>query len=403
MRSALTPPKPWFRPGWVLPLALVALPHCSFEHGIGSPPPRIPPGTTLVQCDLDLEAQPDCPVNSDDPRIALGVPFAGAAVALAQGETGRVFGLDYSPAGLQRCSGLPVLIQFQNEFPAGTEVCVDPNAVGTGLRFPTSDDVCVERCLTMIGAAVPATLDDLNFCRAHARASTNVPSLPNVAFGDGCTSDGMPVVGFIDPRLAGEPVIWINPHNVVVQGNDLGRNTPCVLPGCSDTVFDAGAAGLKPVTHGDGYVEFTVRELQTNRIGGLTTGYGTDDNDPDFKTIDFGIDLLRDGCLYVFEKAALRAPPVPLPSVLTNGCSAPANTFGHYFKSERLRVSFKDNFDGTASIRYVRLAVPCAPGEPCQEETFYTSDVRGTYPLHVDASFQEYGGTLLDARVVYIH
>jgi hypothetical protein len=402
MGTFVTRRERWIKPTWVLPLALVALPNCHFEHGIASPPHSIPLGTTLVRCDLNLQPLPYCPTSSDDPQIALAVRLAGTAVALAQGDTGKWLGLDDSPDGLQQCNGLPRLIQFRNEFPAGTEVCVNPNEVGTGRRFPTSTDVCVERCLALITAADPADLTDLNFCRAHARASTNVPSLPNVAFGDGCRSDGLPNT-FIDPRLAGEPVIWINPHNVVVNRNDLGRNTPCVLPGCSDTVFNAGAAGLKPVTHGDGYVEFTVRELETSRIGGLTTGYGTDDDDPDFKTIGFGIDLLGDGCLYVFENALLQAPPTPLPDVLTNGCLARTNTFGHYFKDERLRISFKDNFDGTAIISYARLTGSCTPGKPCPVETFYTSGAPAAYPLHVDASFHENGGTLLDARVVYIH
>jgi hypothetical protein len=89
--------------------------------------------------------------------------------------------------------------------------------------------------------------------------------------------------------------------------------------------------------------------------------------------------------------------------VPTTGCVLPANAWGNYNFGARFRISFTDNFDGTATVRYAELPGPCTPGSECPAITFLTSSVRGSYPLHVDAGFEDQNGALFDVRLVFIH
>jgi hypothetical protein len=376
---------------WLLPLALVALPNCSTEPTFVSEP-RITPGTALVPCDINLnEVERQCATLDD---VMNGVRLAEAAVALVQGDTGKIVGIDDSPEALGRCSGgQPEAIVFQGEYPAGLPVCVDPAQVGS--KFPTSTDVCIAKCLDLLEAADPPDPVTLDFCQRRAQASTNVPTDPIPQFGGGCTDAGQPIGVFQDPRWQGETVSWVNAIGVDTSTGNLVRNAPCAATPCSG--FDAGAASQTAPKHGDGYVEFTVDELTKNRVGGLTTGDGADDISVDFSTIGFGIDFFRDGCFYVFENGAKRTNPTP-----PAGCLAP-DAFGTYNSGDRFRITFTDNFDGTAAIAYAKLPGPCMPGDPCPAPPFYTSMVPGAFPLHVDAAFEDDGGGLLDVRLVYIH
>jgi hypothetical protein len=389
------------KPVWILPLALMALPDCSTRFAdfvVEDPrpqPPRIPPGTTLVPCDLHLNFdEPQCAFAGD---LADGVRLAAAAVALVQGDTGKIVGIDDSPKMPPVCGG-PEKIVFQGEYPAGLPVCVDPAAVGAGLQFATSTDVCVEKCLDLFDAAIPPDPTVLAFCQQRAQASTNVPPDPNGLFGGACTAAGEPLDTFADPRLEGEPVAWVNAVGVDPTGGDLIRNQPCSATPCNG--FDAGAASEKVATHGDGYLEFSVFEGNTNRIAGLTTGKGLDDINVDFTTVGFGIDFFHDGCIYVYENGVPQIPSAPVPAT---GCVLPANTWGNYSAGDRFRITFVDKFNETATISYAKLPGPCTPGTECPAPPFYTSAVTGAYPLHVDAAFEDLGGALLDVRLVYIH
>jgi hypothetical protein len=390
------------RVAWVLPLALLALPNCSFNEPTVGPGTRVPVGTTLVDCDI----HPSLPERTcaTDADVAMGVRLADAAVALVQGDDGKFLGIDDSPAAQARCGQKGEVITFQGEFPAGQQVCVDPAKIGPGLvyipgqQYGTSSDVCADRCLDLVSAGDPPDPLVLAFCQERARASTNVPADPNGPFGGACTSAGMPIDTFADPRLAGEPVDWVNLEGVVASGGNLTRNKPCdPTSGC---LFDSGAASAKAATSGDGYLEFSVSELDTNRITGLTTGQGADDHDNAFQSIGFALDFFRDGCIYLYENGAPRVPPTP---VAANGCVLPANTWGNYAPGDRFRITFHDNFDGSAAIEYGKLQGACTPGSTCPALTFFTSPVHGAYPLHVDAAFIDPQGALLDVRLVYIH
>jgi hypothetical protein len=385
---------------WVLPFALLALPNCGFSgNGPGpAPPVRITPGTTLVPCDIRVNERDDIACAGDGTN---GVRLSEAAIALVEGLDGRYIGIDDSPAGQSRCPG-PVFtgeaIPFHGPFPAGMQVCVDPATVGHGRTHESAFDVCVAKCLDLMGA--PETPDDatLQSCRNRAVPSTNVlPSDPNVLFANGCTTAGMPNDAFMDPRESPEPIFWVNPFGVDAPGTDLVRNLPCSVTPC--TGFDTGAASAGTATRGDGYVEFSVSELDTNRMIGLTRDYGFNDHEYGFTTVEFGIDFYRDGCYYVFESGAR-----PMPAAPTAGCAVPEAAFGHYASGDRFRISFSDNFDGTAKIEYAKLPAPCTPGSECPTlPPFLVSSLAGTYPLHVDAVFEDYLGRLVDVRLVYIH
>jgi hypothetical protein len=396
MSSAVKRSRGLASPAWVLPLALVALPDCGFTHGVGVSPftPSIPPGTTLVFCDLRMEdPEPVCSAGID---LRGAVRRTEAAVALVQGAAESRFAVDDSPETRWRCGG-PEGIEFNGSFPTGTNVCVDPASIGPGLTFATSTEVCVHKCLDLKFAS-DADASALAFCEARAVPSTNVPSDPNVLFANGCDANGMPLPGFADPRREGEPVDWVNTVGVDPSGGNLVRSAACdPLNGCA---FDAGAASARPATHGDGYLEFTVNETTANRIIGLTTGAGADDQDLTFQSIGFALDFFRDGCIYLYENGQPRAPGTPVDSA---GCLVQANTFGHYAPGDRFRISFIDQQDGTAKINYGKLNGPCSPGQACPAPPIYISGVPATYPLHVDASFYEQGGALYDIRLVYIH
>jgi hypothetical protein len=393
MHRFLTPSDRWVKPAWVLPLALLALPNCDF-HPSPFPQLSIPSGTTLVLCDINLEIpERHC---STAHELDVSVRLTDAAVGLVQGERGVRYGIDDSPAALARCAGQPETILFSGEYPYGDQFCVDPAVVGPGNQFATTTDVCVEVCLELIGESNPPSPVDLDFCQHRAQASTNVPADPNVSFGGACSPAGNPLRTFADPRFVGEPTTWTNATGVDTTGGNIVRTAPCTTSPCSG--FDAGAAGVETVTHGDGYLEFSVNETTTNRIGGLTSGLGQDDTSVDFTTLGFGIDFFRDGCFYVFENGVRRPAAAPL-----SGCVVPSDAFGLYASGDRFRITFKDNFDGTTTISYAKLPGPCTPGSECPANTFFVSAVHGAYPLHVDAGFEDQGGALLDVRVVYIH
>ena len=375
-------------------LSLLTLPNC---YRPAKPPAgaitRVPLGSTLVECDISTER-----VCATDIDVAMGVRIADAAVALVQGDDGKFLGIDDSPAAVARCGPNGEVITFRGEFPAGSQICVDPAKVGPGLQYETSSAVCVDRCLDFLEAADPPEPDLLAICQQQAGASTNVPADPNTLFGGGCTSEGRPIDTFADPRLAGEPVDWVNLDGVLANAGNLTRTKPCdPTIGC---LFDSGAASARAATGGDGYLEFSVGELTTNRIGGLTSGAGADDHDTNFTGVGFGLDFFRDGCVYIYENGVPRTPPAPVP---TTGCVLPANAWGNYNFGARFRIAFKDNFDGTATISYAELPAPCTPGSECPAITFFTSGVHGAYPLHVDAGFEDQNGSLFDVRLTYIH
>jgi hypothetical protein len=65
-------------------------------------------------------------------------------------------------------------------------------------------------------------------------------------------------------------------------------------------------------------------------------------------------------------------------------------------------VIVKDKHNGTAEISYAHITASCTDGMLCPMDVFYTSPTAATYPLRVDSSFREQGGTLGDVKLVRI-
>ena len=94
------------------------------------------------------------------------------------------------------------------------------------------------------------------------------------------------------PLRAQTPITWTDLINVTTDGTVAQKTTGC--DGCQD----AGAASQEQLS-GDGYVEFTVGELNTMWMAGLSHGNG----DTTYADIDFGFrfngggwaDVLEDG------------------------------------------------------------------------------------------------------------
>ena len=148
-------------------------------------------------------------------------------------------------------------------------------------------------------------------------------------------------------------------------------------------MWDAGAASTQVITGGDGYVEFTATETNRARMGGLSSG-APPDTDANFTDIGFGIDLFSNGEISVFESGSL------------------ISTFGPYAAGEKFRVKVSDNFDGTATVTYVRITGACVDGMPCTETVFHMSAVKPPYPFRVDSSLFDQGATLTNVRLVRI-
>jgi hypothetical protein len=368
----------WVKAAWVLPVALLALPNCTFTHGVSAP------ATSAVFCDMRVNLQERrCATAAD---LAMGIRLPEAAIALAQGQSSAI-GIDDSPAALARCAGQPEAVTFAGPFPKGSVACIDPDNFGAGNFYPDTESVCVQQCLNVLDSPSPADPVLVDFCRGRTNPSTGA----STPFGNGCTSGGNPVEGWPDPRLSGETIVWQNQANVVISGGDIQRTTPSTGP----LDFTAGGASTQLVTSGDGYVEFTAAENNTVRLGGFTAGDGAGDTNTDFANIGFAIDLFKDSHFYVFESGVKQSGP-------DNTGDTPG-AWGTYAFNDRFRISFKDNFDGTATVSYARLPGPCQPGADCPAPPFFTSATHIAYPFHVDASLRDLGATLIDVRLVFIH
>ena len=222
---------------------------------------------------------------------------------------------------------------------------------------------------------VPPTADTLAFCNTHAKVSTNFPL--NACFEGACTMEGTLRLDFEDPRRIPEPVDWINLNGVSATGGTLTRSAP------GTGQYDAGASSSQLIAGGDAYVEFTATGTDGARLLALSSGPPPAGiltlNDIGFGTlVEFG------GLLFVFESGNV------------------VSSFGSYASGEKFRIKLRDNFNGTATVTYVRITGPCVDGTPCNETVFHTSTNPATYPVRVDALFREQGATITDARIVRI-
>ena len=392
--------------GWFWPLVLLALPNCSFSHGLLGPVPNLTPGpnprTTLIFCDVEKVLQRHCATDADK---AIGIRLADAAVALNTGRTSNI-GLDDSPAALARCGGQPEAVPYIGAFPEGEASCLNGTFVGTGATYEDPTAVCLARCEDTFGSTDsngvftpdnPPGPGVASFCTAHSSASTNLPGNPNPGFAGGCTPDGAESSGFdtdafLDPRRNPEPVVWGDFIGASAAGSSLTRTA------ASTGNFDAGAASTQLFGRGSGWVEFSALETNLTHVAGLSAiaaaclTSACPDTDPTLADIGFAISLNVDGRFYVIENGSLITGPD------VNG------SFGTYAAGERFRITLKDHTDGTADVAYSRLVGTCNPRTVCNETVFFThGGGTAVYPLRVDTSFREQGATLSEVTVVRIH
>jgi hypothetical protein len=380
-----------FASAWFWPLALLALPNCSFDVSGFVIAPYLDlgalPHTSAIMCDIEKYQAPSRRCATADDLVA-GIPLAMAAEALVSGQTSTV-GLDYSAAAQAACGvGNPQAIDFQGAFPEGYAVCLNCGDVIPALQADATA-VCVAECQDLVAnGPAPMPADSLVFCTANAHPSTHFPT--SGCFDNACSDGGTLRSDFADPRRIPEPVLWTDFIGTSAVGSTLTDDSP------PTGNFDAGAVSTQWIHANDAYVEFEASEANLSHVVGLSQVSGgcpfpCTDNDPSIIDITFAISLNSDGRYYVVEGGTL----VMGPDV--------GGSFGTYSAGERFRVKVKDNFDGTAVVTYSRITGACVPGNPCNETVFYMHlGSAAVYPLRVDASFREQTATLANASIVRI-
>jgi hypothetical protein len=374
--------------GWLVPLAYLALPNCSFSNSVGSsqnlqPGPQ--PRNSVVFCDIERVLGRHCATASD---LASGVPLSRAAVDLVR-RNSSVIGLDYSSEALARCGGGPEAVRFQCPFPNGCPVCVKCiDAMGPSpAPYEDADAVCAAYCTDIFRPGFPEIPPDplvAAFCAERSHASTNAPI--DDCQGGACTPAGALRADYDDPRRRPEAVRWRDGVGVSTSGvfdNFLTKTGP------GTGAFDSGAASIQAITRGDGYVEFTAGQPDTARACGLSLGDGGPDIDPTLAGIGFAVRLSPAGDVFIHENGV----------ELVGG--NPNGSFATYAANDRLRVSVSDNHDGTATVRYSLIPAMCGAGTLCPEVPLHTGGT-ASYPFRVDASLRTPGAMLDDVRVVRI-
>ncbi len=170
-------------------------------------------------------------------------------------------------------------------------------------------------------------------------ASPFLPLLADTAFDDTGSTLTDVVVG---------DLIWTNASGVSTSGNSLVKT--------GSAGWNAGAASTASFASGEGFVEFSAVETNTNRMCGL----GHDDTGYDDADIDFAIRVTDTASVQVYESGTLRG------------------SFGTYAPGDRFRVEVQ-----AGTVKYRKNGV-----------VFYTSAVSPTYPLAVDTSLDTPGATL---------
>ena len=105
----------------------------------------------------------------------------------------------------------------------------------------------------------------------------------------------------LTPLAQSQNVTWTNLVNVTVNGNLLQKTGGC--DGCAD----AGATSQETISAGDGYVEFTVNEINTFWFAGLSHG----NDDAGYGDIDFAFRFNGGGAADVLENGIYQGGDTP--------------------------------------------------------------------------------------------
>jgi hypothetical protein len=326
-----------------VPLAL-ALPACTFPASDGQFGLGDPPRTSAVFC--DIEADRHC--SSADERL-IGIDLARANEdGFWAGKSSRV-GLDYSPQALAACGGQPQAVLYQDAFPNGTPVCVNPDHPGS---LATAHQICKEFCFDQGWIDTQGNAYGCNFIAWHSRGA-------EAPFAGACTDAGTLRPDFQDPRRVrpSNSVTWTAVVGVSVAGSDL---TKIAAAGWGN----AGAVSTRQLAAGDGAVLVTASETNTLRIFGLGNG----NTNASFEDVEFGLVLTQAGTLLVCEPG--------------NNC---ARVAGPYQTNDELEVGVVNG-----KVHYRRNGA-----------LLYESAITPSFPLLLDAALNFTGATLKNARTTF--
>ncbi len=380
---------------WFWPLALLALPNCGlYQGGIPSPTNLIPgptPNSDVIFC--DIEADRHCPNNQAERDQ--GIRVIGGAVALVEGRSNKI-GLDYSLNAINQCNGDPQVVEYLDDFPVGTRVCLNCGAAIPS-NHANAQAVCVARCSDL---ALSLNLSD---CANKARPSTNIAvAPPPFCFANACSATGTPLDpnAFVDPRRKTEPATWATAIDVKASGQDNNTLTRNMGGG---TTFDAGASSNETIDRRDAYIQFEATETTGMvRLAGLKQGGPS--NTPGVANINFAIDLFWDGCFYIFESGTPIVPTKPEPSA--PGCKL-ANAVGSYTTGDKFRIVVEGELDGTSTAKityeHIPQSYPCDPDNGqrlCDVMWKQTSMTTAQYPLRFDSAFRELNASIANVRLV---
>ena len=374
-------------------LSLLTLPNCTLSH------PALD-RSNIVFCDITAPpTEPRCASATD---IGMGLSLWSAATALYDSRHSMT-GVDFLQAARDACSTHdPQALTFAGPFPDGTPVCVAAEAIGDGRRFRDIAAVCVDKCEQLFDHRTdpPYRAEALAYCAdsRHAAASTNFPpagtSTPSVA--GGCTTGGMPLPGFSDPRRTPERITtWANVIGIDVDTDmDLIRSN--IATPSDPLAFPAGADTALLIERGDAFLDF-----KATSPSGVTRLIGFSEHPPDTETrydsITYGFDLFRDGCFYVFEGG------IPVGGTMMDGCLSP-HALGHYSTNQlfRIRITANNDRPGLARISYIVMDPTCTDARGCRQAEV-ASHEDAQYPFRVDSAFHDFGATIGGIRLVYIH
>jgi hypothetical protein len=393
MRDYLKRTAGWLTAGWFWSVVLLVLPACGLNaQGTGTAPTQNlvqgeQPWSSMIMCDIEKIGGRHCPASQAE--IDGGIKFSDAALALAEGRIAP-YGVDDTDTGKKNCNGDPEIVEFEGPFPHGVAVCLNCSQITSMADAITA---CRQRCYDFHGTTeegmlfpdIPPTPATQTFCDSHTRVSTNgVTTGAPMCYANLCTADGN-TTGAADPRAQPEAVIWTIKNNTEaggVDGNDLTRNAG------AGATYDAGAVSEQWITHGNAWVEFSVKDKTQSHFLGFTSVKDCPSpcaaDDPGYISIGFALLLDADGRYYITESGIGQQGP-------------DLNTsWGTYEPTDRFRITLiQDENDSTkARVIYSRVGDP----QPIYEHL----DAPISYPIRVDTSLKQVGAALTNVRLVRI-
>ena len=404
MRNVLKTRSRRWNLGWLLPLALLALPNCLLDSSAYDDPlPFFQPGGTpvsdAIMCEIPMPRNEGDEGCATDEELAEGGFFSTsqAATLLASGQDNPIV-LDWSDDAKAACDGGPRKVEFYGTYPDGLRLCIN---CGTQIDevYATPAKACIAKCRDLLiadGEIVPAE-GVTEYCLANAKVAINVEPA-TICYPGACTEGGNKNMSWFDPRRHPEKVVWIDASPGVeifgADNNSLKRNA--LATGSGDSDFNEGAGSAQTITTGDAWVEFEAGQTGVSHVIGLRESCedpgNCPDNDYGLTGIGFSISLNADGNVYVLEPAD---PP---------GTFTVQGPFGSYVAGERYRVKVTDLHNGKTDVSYVRITGDCPDGTQCTEQELKPPTVtdKSKYPLRVDAIFREEGATLENVTIMRI-